>query len=498
MTSASSAFSVTLRTNDERHAIPCKLGALSVTPPYPPPMTTLTPATASTITTLDSINPATGEVVGSVPLTPIAEIPAVVARARTAAKDWAALTARERADVLRPAGRALADRAEELGRLLSREQGKPFREGIGEVRGCGLRLSDEADEIAAAVEPKTLTSEGVETTLYHDPYGVCAAITPWNFPILMPHWMVLPALITGNTVVFKPSEETPLIAQAYADVLNEFLPEGVLQVVHGREQGPALVKADVDLIAFTGSKATGQAIMRAAADGLKRIILELGSKDPLLVLKGADLDKAAEFAARNSFRNCGQVCVSTERIYVDRRLHAEFLAKLIEHAKAFTVGPCDDETAMIGPMIHARQKAHVTAQVADAIAKGAKVVFGNEPRAGNFISPTVLDAVTHDMDVMTVETFGPIACVMAVDSPDQAVELANDSEYALGAAVFAEESLARATARRLTAGMTGVNRGMGGAPGTPWVGARQSGIGYHAGPMGHRQFCQLRAVTTNA
>ncbi len=456
----------------------------------------MTPPTAIAAGTLDSLNPATGEVVGSVPLTALAEIPAIVARARGAASGWGALAAAERADILRPAGQALMDRSEELGRLLSLEQGKPFKDGVGEVQGCGYRLSDEVDEIAEAVRPQTLKGEGVETTLHHDPYGVCAAVTPWNFPILMPHWMVLPALVTGNTVVLKPSEETPLIAQAYADVLNGFLPEGVLQVVHGREQGPALVNADVDLIAFTGSKATGQAIMRAAAGGLKRLILELGSKDPLLVLEGADLDKAAEFAARNSFRNCGQVCVSTERIYVDRRLHAEFLAKLVEQAAKFTVGPCDDEAAVIGPMIHGKQKAHVAGQIKDAVAKGARVVFGHEPREGNFISPTVLDGVSHAMDIMTVETFGPVACVMAVDSPDEAVGLANDSEYGLGAAVFGEESIARATARRLTAGMIGVNRGMGGAPGSPWVGARQSGIGYHGGPMGHRQFCQVRCVST--
>lgn len=461
-------------------------------------MTTLPPPTSpSASRTLDSINPATGEIVGSVPLTPIAEIPGVVARARAAARQWAALTPEQRADILRPAGQALMDRSEELGRLLSREQGKPFKDGIGEVQGCGYRLSDEVDEIAAAVTPQVLSGEGVESTIHHDPLGVCAAITPWNFPILMPHWMVLPALVTGNTVVLKPSEETPLIAQAYADVLNQFLPAGVLQVVHGREQSPALVKADVDLIAFTGSKATGQAIMRAAADGLKRLILELGSKDPLLVLEGADLDKAAEFAARNSFRNCGQVCVSTERIYVDRTIHAAFVAKLAEQAKAFTIGPCDDERAVIGPMIHAKQKDHVTVQITDAVAKGAKVVFGNEPRDGGFVSPTVLDGVTHGMDIMTTETFGPVACVMAVDSVDEAVQLANDSEYGLGAAVFGAESIARAAARRLTAGMIGVNRGMGGAPGSPWVGARQSGIGYHAGPMGHRQFCQVRVVTTN-
>lgn len=450
----------------------------------------------ATIASLDSLNPATGEVVGSVPLTPIVEIPAIVAAARAASKGWVSLTARQRADILRPAGQALADRAEELGRLLSREQGKPFAEGIGEVRGCGQRLSDEVDEIAKAVEPQVLKGEGVESTIYHDPFGVCAAITPWNFPILMPHWMVLPALVAGNTVILKPSEETPLIAQAYADVLNEFLPAGVLQVVHGREQGPALVKADVDLIAFTGSKATGQAIMREAANGLKRVILELGSKDPLLVLEGADLDKAAEFAARNAFRNCGQVCVSTERIYVDRKLHTAFVAKLAEQARAFTVGPCDDDKAAIGPMIHAKQKAHVTAQIADAIAKGAKLVLGNDRRDGSFISPTVLDGVTHAMDIMTTETFGPVACVMPVDSVDEAIERANDSEYALGGVVFGEESVARAAARRLTAGMIGVNRGIGGAGGTPWVGAKQSGIGFHAGPMGHRQFCQVRVVST--
>lgn len=457
-------------------------------------MTTL----ATTTATLDSINPATGAVVGSVPLTPIDRIPAIVAAARAASAPWAALTAEQRADTLRPAGQALMDRAEELGRLLSMEQGKPFKDGIGEVQGCGRRLSDEVDEIADAVRPQTLKGEGVESTIHHDPHGVCAAITPWNFPMLMPHWMVLPALVTGNAVVLKPSEQTPLIAQAYADVLNRFLPPGVLQVVHGREQGTALVRSDVDLIAFTGSKATGQAIMRDAAEGLKRLILELGSKDPLLVLEGADLDKAAEFAARNSFRNCGQVCVSTERIYVDRRLHAGFLAKLTEQTKQFAVGPCDDENAVIGPMIHAGQKAHVAGQIKDAVGRGARVVAGNQARDGAFISPTVLDAVTHGMDIMTTETFGPVACVMAVDSTDEAIGLANDSEYGLGAVVFGEEALARSAARRLTAGMIGVNRGIGGAPGTPWVGARRSGIGYHAGPMGHRQFCQVRVVSSGA
>ncbi len=452
--------------------------------------------TTTTTAQLDSFNPATGELVGSVPTTPAAEIPAIVARAREALASWGSMTAQQRADIVRPAGKALADRADELGELLTREMGKPLAEGVGECRGTGEGLSDEVDEIAKAVAPQRLDGDGVKTTLYHDPLGVCAAITPWNFPLAMPHWMTLPALVTGNTVVLKPSEQTPLIAQAYADVLNEFLPAGVLQVVHGAdEQGKALVAADVDLIAFTGSKTVGQKIMQAAAGGLKRLILELGSKDPLIVLEGADLDAAAAFAARNSFRNCGQVCVSTERIYVQDSVKDLFLAKLMEESKAYAVGDGMSEGTVVGPMISDEQKSHVERQLADAIAAGARVAFGGDKRDGRFMSPTVLDGVTHAMDIMRTETFGPVACVMGIGTADEAVALANDSEYGLGGVVFGPDDQARSVARRLNSAMVGVNRGLAGAPGSPWVGAKQSGYSYHSGPMGHRQFCQVRVVS---
>ncbi len=459
------------------------------------------PGISSSMTTatleLESINPATGEAVGSVPVTPAGEIPGIVARSAAAQTEWKRLSPQERADILRPAGKVFEDRAEELGALLTREQGKPLADGIGEVRGCGSGLSDAVDEIAEAVRPEILKGDGVTSTLRYDPLGVCAAITPWNFPILMPHWMVLPALVAGNTVVLKPSEQTPLIAQAYVDVLNAFLPDDVLQVIHGEdEQGKALVAADVDLIAFTGSKTVGQHIMAAAAGGLKRLILELGSKDPLIVLEGADLDKAAEFAARNSFRNCGQVCVSTERIYVQRSMKEAFLSKLVEKSQAFRVGDGMDEGSTLGPMINGTQKAHVVAQIKAAIGAGARVVWGNEPLEGSFMAPTILDGVTQDMDIMRRETFGPVACVMEVADADEAIRLANDTEYGLGAVVYGEQAAAEQVASELTAGMIGVNRSMGGAPGTPWVGARQSGYSYHGGPMGHRQFCQIRVITT--
>jgi acyl-CoA reductase-like NAD-dependent aldehyde dehydrogenase len=459
-------------------------------------MTTMN--TPTTTASLNSYNPSTGELVGSVPVTPADQVDGVIAKAQAALPAWQARSAQERADMLKPAGEKLIEMADQLGRILSLEQGKPLAEGIGEVKGCGNRMNDEVDEVAKAMIPDVLTDETIESTIYYDPLGVCAAITPWNFPALMPHWTMIPALVAGNTVILKPSEQTPLIADAYVKVLNEFLPEGVLQIIHGEDdQGKALVAGDVNLIAFTGSKTAGQHIMAAAAPGLKRLILELGSKDPCIVLEGADLDKAAAYVSNNSMRNCGQVCVSTERVYVQDTVKDEFMGKLLELVKQYKVGDCLADDSTIGPMVMSEQKAHVLAQIEDAKAKGAKVIFGDTPMDGNFIAPTILDNLNHTMDIMTVETFGPVACIQTVANGEEAVRLANDTEYGLGAAIFGEEQLVRKLARELTAGMIGVNKSLGGANGTPWVGARHSGIGYHSGPLGHRQFCQLRVISTN-
>lgn len=459
-------------------------------------MTTMNTPTATD--TLSSYNPSTGELVGTVPVTPANQVDAVIAKARAAMPAWAALSAQERADMLKPAGLKILEKADELGRILSLEQGKPLAEGIGEITGCGNRMNDEVDEVAKAMIPDVLTDETVESTLYYDPFGVCATITPWNFPALMPHWTIVPALVAGNTVILKPSEQTPLIADEYVKVLNEYLPEGVLQIIHGEDdQGKALVAGDVNMIAFTGSKNAGQHIMAAAAPGLKRLILELGSKDPCIVLEGADLEKAAAFVSNNSMRNCGQVCVSTERVYVQDTVKEEFVSLLTEKVKEFKVGDCLADDSTIGPMVMNEQKTHVLAQIEDAKAKGANVILGDTPLEGNFIQPTILDNLNHDMDIMTIETFGPVACIQTIKTPEEAVELANDTEYGLGAVIFGEEQLVRKLGRQLTAGMVGVNRSLGGASGSPWVGARKSGIGYHSGPLGHRQFCQLRVVSTN-
>lgn len=460
-------------------------------------MTTATP-TAPTTRTLPSINPANGEVVGHVPITLAGEIPAIVEKARAAQKSWRKLSHQERADLLKRGGESILRRVEELALLLTREQGKPLTDARGEVTNCGKSLAEGnmLDSIINALSPERLEDDNTQSELHYDPLGVCAAIAPWNFPMAMPHCMVIPALMAGNTVVLKPSEETPLIAQAYVDALNEHLPENVLQIVHGADQqGKALVEAEVDIVAFTGSRETGKKIMQAAAGGLKRLVLELGGKDPMIVLKDADIEKAAEFAARNSFRNAGQVCVSTERIYVDETIADQFEEAFIRHTKELKIGEGTYDGVQIGPMINQRQRDHVLNQVNEAVQRGAKVRYGGQGHHDNYVYPTIITDVDHSFPIMIDETFGPVTCVARFSKDEDAIDLANDTRFGLGAVVFGEENHASLIARDLEAGMIGINKSCGGASGCPWVGAKESGFGFHSGNAGHRQFAQPRVVS---
>ena len=455
-------------------------------------------STQATLTeTLVSRDPANGEVVGEVEVTPVARIPDMVATARAAQPAWEALGHEGRAELLERASRGFEARGDELARLITREMGKPLAEAKIEVRSLSAGMREHLDEIGEALAPETFVDGGVRSVVYHDALGVCAAITPWNFPMSMPSWMVLPALAAGNTVLLKPSEETPLCGQAYVDVLNEVLPEGVLQVVHGAdEQGKSLVAADVDLVAFTGSAEVGKRIMRAVSDTLKRLILELGGKDPMIVLESADLESAARFAAHNSFRNAGQVCVSTERIFVTDAVADEFERLLVERSQEMRQGHGLDEGVRVGPMVSTRQRDHVLAQLEAAVASGARILSGGQGHHDNFVTPTVLTGVTESMSIARDETFGPVACVTRVSTAEEALRLANETPFGLGAVVFgADDDETGRIARQLKAGMVGINRSVGGVTGTPWVGAHQSGYGFHKSKDGHRQFTQTRVVT---
>ena len=449
--------------------------------------------------TLKSYNPATGALVGEVPVTQPEDISAVVDRSRAAQPAWAALGHEGRARLLTEAAESFPDKTDDLARLITQEMGKPLFEAEIEAKSLA-HVASELTEIGEALAPEIFDDGRSHSTVYHDPLGVCAAITPWNFPMSMPAWMVLPALAAGNTVVLKPSEETPLCGQAYADVLNEHLPANVLIVVHGAdEQGKRLVESDVDLIAFTGSRETGKHILRQASGGLKRVILELGGKDPMIVLESADLERAAKFAAQNSFRNAGQVCVSTERIFVPEMIADRFEALLKEQASGLKQGDGLEEGTRVGPMVNEQQKDHVLGQLEAAVKDGAEILVGGDGHRDNFVTPTVLTGVTEDMAIAREETFGPVACVTRVESEEEAIKRANATHFGLGAVVFgADDDRTAQVARRLTAGMIGINRVAGGAAGTPWVGARQSGYGFHKSKDGHRQFTQARVVTKRA
>ena len=360
---------------------------------------------------LKSYNPADGQLIGQVPKTPLDTIPDIVEKSRKAQLTWASLPIDERIDYIERAAEKISRRVSEIGNLLGREMGKSLRRAVGEVQGC-LYSRQTAEMVREGLKPQKITGPGIETVVEHIPLGVCAIISPWNYPVSMAHWMVIPALTAGNTVILKPSEETPLVAQAYVDALNEALPKDVLQIVQGAdEQGSALVNMPgIAFIGFTGSKETGKKIMAGASGTLKRLILELGGKDPLIVMRDADINRAARFAVANSLENAGQMCVSTERVFVDEQIADKFIQRLADYIRNYKTGTFDDPEAFIGPIINTKQRQRIIEQIDDALNKGAKIIYGGANHPENFILPTILDGITDNMLIAQEETFGPVVC----------------------------------------------------------------------------------------
>lgn len=441
---------------------------------------------------LVSYDPINQVALGEVPITPTANMPAVVKQAKNAQKLWAALSLSERQEKVTLAYEHLVKEQEALTLLISKEMGKDYRRASYEVGGTVQNAGYFCQEIAQAFAPE---SQGHNVELQYRPLGVVAVISPWNYPLAMANNLLLPALMAGNSVVLKPSEETPLVADLFVKTLNEVLPEGVLQVVHGDAViGKALVNADINMVAFTGSLAAGKHIMASAASSLKRLVMELGGNDPMIVMASADIDKAVQFAVASSFENAGQMCTSTERIYVDARVADEFEQKVVALASRYQVGAWDQTNVNIGPIVNLKQHQSVISQLKDAEEKGASFLLGEAQYEPPFIQPTVVSGITADMCLERDETFGPIVAISRYSQISEAVERANASPYGLGATVFGGAGAAAvAVAEQMEAGMVGVNQGAGG-PG-PWVGAKQSGFGFHGTAAGHRQFAQVRVIS---
>ncbi|GGP86393.1 aldehyde dehydrogenase family protein [Shewanella ulleungensis] len=436
-------------------------------------------------------NTVQAKAVGSVEALAISQLPEVIAQAQTAQKAWANLALSERQQYVVKAYQQLHAVQDELATLIGQEMGKDYRRATYEVGGAIQNAPYFAGEIGDALATETL---GNNTQLQYRPLGIVAVISPWNYPLAMANNLLLPALIAGNSVILKPSEQTPLVAQLFVDTLNKVLPAHVLQVAQGDKAiGQALVGADINMVAFTGSLAAGKHIMANAAPGLKRLMMELGGNDPMVVMASANIDAAVRFAVASSFENAGQMCTSTERIYVDERIADEFEQKVVQLASRYQVGKWDQPQVNIGPMVNPTQHQKVLQQLQDAKAKGAQFLLGSDDYPLPFIQPTVVSGITPDMQLEREETFGPVVAISRFSDINDAITRANDSVYGLSAAVFGGQD-ANAVAEQLEAGMVGVNQG-GGAGNAPWVGAKQSGFGFHGTAAGHRQFAQVRVMS---
>jgi acyl-CoA reductase-like NAD-dependent aldehyde dehydrogenase len=454
-------------------------------------------------------DPARGSLIDELPIHDEAAVAAAVDRARAAQPAWAALPVRERGRLLKRARREMARVRAEIFDRLERETGKARVDVVGELMGTCLDIGYLARRAPRWLAPQKVSTRplfGKRGRVAFKPHGVVGVISPWNAPLNLALGDAVPALLAGNAVVIKPSELTPLAVRRAVEAMNGVLPAGILQVLIGAGDTGAALVDHVDMICVTGSPETGRRVMERASRRLIPVLLELGGKDPMIVLRDADLDRAANAAAWGGCLMTGQVCMSVERVYVEEPVAEAFTQKLVERVRTLRLGAngADAEIDM-GPFTSPRQIETVERHVADAQAKGARVLVGAQRRdtgAGIFYEPTVLADVDHTMLIMREETFGPVIPVMAVRDAEEALRLANDSSYGLNASVWTRDvQRGIALAERIDSGNACVNECLisAGIPALPFGGVKQSGVGSrHGGAEGLRQFCIRQAILIEA
>jgi succinate-semialdehyde dehydrogenase / glutarate-semialdehyde dehydrogenase len=445
-------------------------------------------------------NPASGEHIASVPNCGAAEAERAVEAASAAFKPWAARTAKERSAILRRWLDLVIASRDDLATILTTEQGKPFAEARGEIDYAASYIefyAEEAKRVAGEILPSHRADARI--TVLRQPIGVVAAITPWNFPAAMITRKIAPALAAGCTVVVKPAPETPLTALALAELARRAgFPAGTVNVITGDAIAIGKVLTThpkVRLVGFTGSTAVGKILMAQASTTVKKVALELGGNAPFIVFDDADLDAAVEGAIVSKYRNMGQTCVCTNRIYVQAGIHDRFVEKLAERVRGLSVGDGFGDGVVQGPLITEKAVAKVESHIADALSKGASVVTGGHRHelGLTFFQPTLLTGAKAGMQLAREETFGPVAAVFKFDNEDEVVEAANDTESGL-AAYFFTRDLGRAfrVLESLDYGMVGVNTGLISTELAPFGGVKESGNSREGSHHGILEFTELK------
>src|SRR5438477_574370 len=460
------------------------------------------------IRTVASVNPASREVLREFACAGEEEVHAAVVRSRAAQTQWCEAGPRKRVEILREFQRLLCEKKSDVARLITREAGEPYVEAllteVMVVLDAARFLIDNAYGLLRdePVDHGNLAMKTKVGRIVREPYGVIGIISPWNYPFSIPATEAMAALVAGNAVVLKPSEFTSLVALELEKLLHTAgTPKEIFQVIPGDgATGAALIDSGINKVIFTGSVATGKKIAQAAAGRLLPVVLELGGKDPMIVLDDADVEVASSGAIWGAFVNAGQACLSVERCYVHRSLYEPFVAVCARKAKQLRVGDGMNQETEIGPLIHERQLRNVEAHLEDAVSRGARVLAGGTRLRGlgpNFYAPTVLANVNHEMRIMREETFGPVLPIMAFDDDDEAVRLANDSEYGLAASVWTQDrTRGDALARRIHAGTVMVNDSVScfGISEAPHGGVKASGIGRTHGRFGLEEMTHIKYI----
>ncbi len=448
------------------------------------------------------INPATEEVFEQVLNGTRDDADAAVVAANRAFQVWRRMPAGSRGELLHEVADRMKARTDEIARILTLEGGKPLKENIDEVGWCVACFRYYAE---MGRNSRGRVIPGIESTqlsmVLKEPYGVVVCIVPYNYPLLLMTWKVAPALAAGNTVIIKPSEATPLATLALSECF-EALPPGTVNIVtgDGGVTGNALVThPGTQVVAFTGSTATGRTIALLCAERFKKVTLEMGGKDPFVVCEDSDVEVAAKAVAWAAFLNAGQVCTSSERIYVQRTIADRFLETLVNFTGTLRIGPGIEPSTDIGPLVRDRYRRKVEEHVEEAVKMGAVVLAGGRRPAGfqkgYYYEPTVMINVSHAMKVMREETFGPVAPVMLYDGFDEAVRLAQDTPYGLGAVLFTRDAAkAKTFFEEVKAGTIWINDPLTDNDAGPFGGMKMSGMGRELGPEGLEEFLETKHV----